>query len=320
MAASTSVAGLDLFMMTHGIMALWSHLVVGYSTLPQDRQTVWLEIEALHSKSAVFSPSGPVKMVGVLDCSALRVESFREEEVRINGMHILRNWYTNHSSACLCTLSMDTGEILETNIAEAYCVPGTMWSAEHQKSLRAAWFLFLGSLPFGVSWANETNWLVSLTTKEWMIYSCPGSNSTLGELQAFSRLIAQGHTVVSRKPESHCVFLFLCLFFAVRRQALTLASKLPDFCVFSESTCPSASDHSPLTDIPGFSCYQPNSLKDDKNENQCQLQPFFTSYEGEPKTLVANQASTLLLQNFSCKGASILHLRSTWPWTSSFTS
>lgn len=66
-----------------------------------------------------------------------------------------------------------------------------------------------------------------------------------------------------------------------------------------------------LTDIPGFSCYQPNSLEDDKNENQCQLQPFFTSYEGEPRTLVANQASTLLIQNFSCKGASILHLRST---------
>ena len=57
-------------------------------------------------------------------------------------------------------------------------------------------------------------------------------------------MIAQGHTVVSRKPESHCVFLFLCLF-AARHQALTLASKLPDFCVFSESTRPSASDHSP---------------------------------------------------------------------------
>lgn len=76
----------------------------------------------------------------------------------------------------------------------------------------------------------------------------------------------------------------------------------------------------PLTDIPGFSYYQPNSLEDNKNKNQCQLQSFFTSYEGEPRNLVPNQASTLLLQNFSCKGASILHRGSTWPWTSSFTS
>lgn len=76
----------------------------------------------------------------------------------------------------------------------------------------------------------------------------------------------------------------------------------------------------PLTDIPGFSCYQPNSLEDNKNKNQCQLQSFFTSYEGEPRNLVPNQASTLLLQNFSWKGASILHRGSTWPWTSSFTS
>lgn len=128
----------------------------GILHLTQDRQTVRLEIEALHSKSAVFSPSRPVKMVGVLDCSALGVESFQEEEVRIYGMHIPRNWYTNHSSTCLCTLSMDTGKILETSIAEAYCVPDKMWNAKHQKSLLAAWVLFLGSLPFGVSWANET--------------------------------------------------------------------------------------------------------------------------------------------------------------------
>lgn len=128
----------------------------GILHLTQDRQTVRLEIEALRSKSAVFSPSGPVKMVGVLDCSALGVESFQEEEVRINGMHIPRNWYTNHNSTCLCTLSMDTGKILETSIAEAYCVPDKMWNAKHQKSLLAAWVLFLGSLPFGVSWANET--------------------------------------------------------------------------------------------------------------------------------------------------------------------
>lgn len=90
-------------------------------------------------------------MVGVLDCSTLGVESFQEEEVWVNGMHSLKNWYTNHSRTCLCTLSMATGNVLETNIAEAYCVPGKMWSAKNQKSVRAAWFLFLGSLPFGVS-------------------------------------------------------------------------------------------------------------------------------------------------------------------------
>lgn len=95
-------------------------------------------------------------MVGVLDCSTLGVESFQEEEVRVNGMHILKNWYTNHSGTCLCVLSMDTGNILETNIAEASCVPGKMRSAKQQKSLQAAWFLFRGSLPFGVNWANET--------------------------------------------------------------------------------------------------------------------------------------------------------------------
>lgn len=133
-----------------------------------------------------------------------------------------------------------------------------------------------------------------------MVYSCTGLNSTLGELQAISRLIAQGHTVVSRKPESHCVFLFLRPF-AARHQALTLASKLPDCCVFPKRTRFQLLITPPLSDIPGFSCYQPNLLKDDKNKNQCQLQPFFTSYEGEPRNLVPNQLQLFCFKTFLAK-------------------
>lgn len=52
-------------------------------------------------------------------------------------MHLLRNCYINHRSICFYKLSLDTSKTLETNFTEAYCVPGKMWGAKHQRSLRA---------------------------------------------------------------------------------------------------------------------------------------------------------------------------------------